>query len=394
MPYFEGHVASIRDSLLKGLDDAFFCLLLVLLPNIQKLDFWNLSSHIVSATVWRIVNVVAQAQNVGNEGFALSHLKTVQLQQHDMELGVDLDFAIPFAGLPSVRTLCGDMVRGRTAVATVPGNAADDHDELCQNFKAGKRCPVIRLDIGQGERRRYKTCSVWPHAPGLSQVETLHFDYSNITPQTIELLLPAFKNLRRFEYENGGSGVIAETFMPQNVVKALLKYQAHSLQHLEITDGDGECEPTFVEDLREFQVLKFVSLDMDLLCKDFWDSGVRGVTVTRLIDFLPPSIETLCFTCCDDLEEMEVVFEGFAERRADAIPKLKRLCFVCSLENVIRLAEKIGREAGLEVEIQRYKRATNTEAMEAAMDDFLERRSQGKRWRGCDPLRWVIPAPR
>jgi hypothetical protein len=53
----------------------------------------------------------------------------------------------------------------------------------------------------------------------------------------------------------------------------------------------------------------------------------------------------------------------FAERRQDAIPKLKRLCFVCGLEDVIWLAEKI----------QRYKPATNTEAMEAAMDDFLER---------------------
>jgi hypothetical protein len=63
----------------------------------------------------------------------------------------------------------------------------------------------------------------------------------------------------------------------------------------------------------------------------------------------------------------------FAERRQDAIPKLKRLCFVCGLEDVIWLAEKIGRKAGLEVKIQRYKPATNTEAMEAAMDDFLDR---------------------
>ena len=63
----------------------------------------------------------------------------------------------------------------------------------------------------------------------------------------------------------------------------------------------------------------------------------------------------------------------FAERRQDVIPKLKRLYFVCGLEDVIWLAGKIDRKAGLEVEIQRYKPATNTEAMETAMDDFLER---------------------
>src|SRR5205085_10377237 len=138
--------------------------------------------------------------------------------------------------------------------------------------------------------------------------------------------------------------VDAEIFMP-------IKYQAHSLQHLEITDVDREYE-SFVEDLREFQFLKFVSLDMGLLSKGsgaMSASSIGEVTVTRLIDFLPPSIETLCFTHCEDLEEMEAVVRRFAERRPDTIPKLKRLCFVYGLENVIRLAEKIGPEAGLEV---------------------------------------------
>jgi hypothetical protein len=31
---------------------------------------------------------------------------------------------------------------------------------------------------------------------------------------------------------------------------------------------------------------------------------------------------------CEDPEETEAIFESFAERRQDAIPKLKRLCFV------------------------------------------------------------------
>ena len=369
----------------------------MLLPNIQKLDFWDLSSHIVRTTIWRIVNAVVQAQNVGNEGFALSHLKTVQLRHHDPVLGVDLDFVIPFAGLPSVRTLYGHMVHGGPAVARAPDSATDNHDELCQNFKACKQCPVINLGIGQGEQLHYKTCSEWPHAPGLSQVETLRFDRSNLNPQTIELLLSAFKNLRRFEYENGGYETCPQIFMPQNVVKALRKYQAHSLQHLEISDWGGARGPPFVEDLRKFQVLKFVSVDIRMLSKDSGATGASDfgeATVTRLVDFLSPSIETLCLTSHGYLEEMEAVLEGFAGRRADAMPKLKRLYFVCDLEETIRSAEKVGREAGLEVEIQRYKTATNTMTIKAAMDDFLERWSQGQKWREGDPLRWVILGPR
>jgi hypothetical protein len=90
---------------------------------------------------------------------------------------------------------------------------------------------------------------------------------------------------------------------------------------------------------------------------------------------------------------MEAIFESFPERRRDAIPNLKRLCFVYGLEDIIRLAEKIDREAGLGVGTQRYKPVTNTEAMEAAMDCFIERWSQGQKWRG-DLMRWIIPAPR
>lgn len=63
-----------------------------------------------------------------------------------LDPSMDLDFAIPFAGLPWMRTLRGHMVRGSPAAATAPDNAADD-DELCQNFKAGKQCPVIGLDM-------------------------------------------------------------------------------------------------------------------------------------------------------------------------------------------------------------------------------------------------------
>jgi hypothetical protein len=94
-------------------------------------------------------------------------------------------------------------------------------------------------------------------------------------------------------------------------------------------------------------------------------SSVEEMTVTRLIDFLPASIEIPYFTRCEDPDVTETIFEGFAERRRDAMPKLKRLCFVYGLEDVIGLAEKISREARLEVEIQRYKPATDTEAMEA-----------------------------
>jgi hypothetical protein len=53
-----------------------------------------------------------------------------------------------------------------------------------------------------------------------------------------------------------------------------------------------------VEDLRKFQVLKFVGFDVRMLPKDSGTTSASGVgeaTITRLIDFLPPSIETLCF---------------------------------------------------------------------------------------------------
>ena len=87
----------MRDSLLEGFDDAFFCLLLVLLPNLQKFNFWNPQSQVVSAMVWRIVVVAMKIQNLGKLGSALSRLTTVELHHEHPEFRVDPDFAIPFA---------------------------------------------------------------------------------------------------------------------------------------------------------------------------------------------------------------------------------------------------------------------------------------------------------
>ena len=346
--------------------------------------------------VWRIVNVAILGQSLGKVAHALSHLESVNLLHDDTEGGVDLDFAIPFAGLQSLRTLCGNMVLGCPTAVPDPSTGepptTDENDpDRCKHAKAGEQCPIISLDSGDEGQLDYKTCSMWPLEPRISNVETLQFSCSNIAPEAVELFLPAVKNLRKFEYESGGALVGDESFRPHDYVEALLKYQGHSLEHLEITSSGGESEDTCVKDLREFQTLKVAKLDLALLSDDEVHDDGEPV-VSRLVDLLPPSIETFCLTPPGSLTEMEAAFEDFVEGHEEALPMLKRLCVMHSPEEIGRLAEKIGRQAGLDVEVVQNQGLENTEEMETGMAAFLERRSRGEEWREGDPYRWVVPA--
>jgi hypothetical protein len=64
--------------------------------------------------------------------------------------------------------------------------------------------------------------------------------------------LPAFKNLRRFEYENGGSWLMLRP--------SCLKIPSMLLADLEITDADKEYELIFVRGFRGFSGLEIHQL--------------------------------------------------------------------------------------------------------------------------------------
>jgi hypothetical protein len=352
----------------------------VLLPNVQELCLFDPHPDSDLSALIRKITDVTLRHGVcqGSENHALIQLKIVELGH----------FALEFVALPSVRTLCGDMV-------------------------SGSRYPGLRTGS-----------DLVPYAAGVSNIETWDFTYSSIWSAAVEELLPAFKALKTLRYEDAGSGICSEPFEPENCIHALQKYQGHSLESLEMGNGTQEDEMACVGSLRAFQALEVLALDSSLVAKPVGArSSVRegspsvdangipvtqmslisggpssceieaGVAIGKLVDFLPASIEQFCLTVNSAIPHMEPMFECFVEQHTETLPNLQRLCLMRGTDANIKLWEKIGLEAGIEVEITKDYRK-NTEAMEAGMAAFLEQRLQGEEWRDGDPHYWVISASR
>lgn len=418
--YYEGHVTSTRDSLLAGKDAAFFGLLLVLLPNLQKLYLDPVPTSGLRSLIRKITDVtLCNGAQKGSTNHALSRLNTVELRYWEPENGADIDVAMTLAALPSMRTLCGYLV-----FATPPSGPrrGSDLNQPCVHSEANMPCPIVTLDNGR-YKTNYRTCALWPYAAGISNVETMDFVYSSLSTAAVELLLPAFRSLKKFKYQNAGPGV----GYPLKLVNALQKYQRQSLEHLEMENlwaglESAEC----LGSLRPFETLKVVRLDSSFVAelvrpKPSLRQGTpfanaNGTLVTpmiaevsgpsarecngevatiKLVDFLPASIEEFCLTEYGTDLHLEPIFKDFVAQHAEALPNLRRLGLKRGSHANADLWEKMGREAGIEVNIRLpclHPHCENTKEMKAGMGAFLERRSRGEQWRDGDPWHWDVSA--
>ena len=273
------------------------------------------------------------------------------------------------------------MVTGEPSAG--PRNGSD-LELPCVHSQAGAACPTVTLETSEDGQLAFRTCSMRPYAVGISNAETLDYSYSNISSEAVGLLLPAFKNLKTFKYDNGGSIVGYEPFEPQEYVCALQKYQGHSLQYLRIGDEVEDDETACFESLRQFQALKIVKLASSLLPKPVGASppsqegsptvndnsifvtptsagfGVSSnrdegeIAISKLVDFLPASIAHFCLTMESSHTHLEPMFEGSVEQHAEALPNLRLHCLNYGKDGDIKLWEKMGRDAGVEVEFDNF----------------------------------------
>ena len=378
----------MKDDLLAGSKSAFFCLLLILLPNLEWLCFWDPHSAVV----------MTQEQRDPQSGsLALSRLKTIELQHDDIEDGEDIMSVLSFAALPCVRKLCGHMVTG--TLESLP-----DTDD-CLHSEASDLCPAIKIKATEGPDYQLKLCVMWPYAEYLSNVETLYFTYSNISSEKLDLLLPAFKNHKACRYTDGGTTVGDEPFLPLNMVRALLTHQGRSFEYLRVRDCVFGGRPTYVESLSELQALKKVELKMSLLSrtsrdepasasdKDVTEAEVQGKrAVIKFVDFLPSSVEEFTIilpmprTGVHLIAALKEMFEGFVERHSEQLPNLRRMRLVSKRPRVVNLWEKMGRDARIEAEILLNEGTKTDEVAVANIADFLKRRTDGETLKEGDPV--------
>ena len=323
---------------------ANIALLITLLPNLTHIASQSWFWGDVSETIRKTVHRVAQSNHDPQSPFhnmALTKLAHFSMHHTERKNGEDVNAYGPFAMLPSMRTLSGDFVDG--ANSTFYG--ADFN---------------------------------WPSEPQTvsSYVTEINFTSSCISTGDFHWLLCRILALKRFTYTYYQSQVVDAYYDPAGYVESLREYAATSLQVLNVSSDNPEIvaidcdgrEYQGVGSLKMFTSLEEVSLEDTMfqipdfeLSEGSDDESLSGSdnesfsgsdneflsgsdneflegsesdaheepsqTTQRIVDILPANVKFLSLLQTKDEENMQKLFEGVVELKAQKLPKLEMVDF-------------------------------------------------------------------
>ena len=301
--------------IISGGKEAAACLLIALLPNLEKLQVVDM---FVREPFDEILERILKAARDREYDFAgLNSFKRLAEIFLLGECGADLGVLQKFDGLPSLST-----IKGRFIVSDWPeqGNSLEPSTERYSNITA--------LELHQ----------------------------SKVNTDSIYACIKGIRSLHRFTYDfcaaRGRS-----TWEPRNIVRVLQAFAYQSLVHLELTGVTDiysvrfrRGEP-FIGNLRAFEVLETLRLETVMLYKEIegtddrtpdvghwttdleitekdWAGGRNAlVEPERLIDILPASTKRLRLVGGLSIEEAGEMLADIVELKDERIPSLRRIFF-------------------------------------------------------------------
>lgn len=208
--YFYNHERERRkclDGILAGREAAAFALLLVLLPNLERLRF--------SSPCWdkELLSSMFRFSAPPDPGSTrLSKLSTVESYHSDTEGEVPIDDLLLFALAPSIRTLRGTVISGDTSsISSIPG---------------------------------------WQTA--VSRLECLKLSAGAIEPEAVKALLLPMRSLRELRYCHNCYSPEGEPFEINTWVDSLTESVSNTLEVLSLTNPEGAT--TTVKSFKAFSV--------------------------------------------------------------------------------------------------------------------------------------------
>ena len=279
-------------------------LLFLFFPNLEIICLnsytWNASA------MGGIVDMIASRDLHGNlaRTEALTRVSEIQIFGGPNNVaGEDVEYLLPFAALPSLRTISGNFL---------------------SSF----------FDEPMG----------WPPGFRSSNVTEITLQRSGIETKDLTQLLSGVNNLKRFTYSH--NAVLADdraSMEAHKIIGILLEHARHSLEYLSLT---GDCHSHNADhdqhsnngSLQGFSVLKEVLLHSaiyvdqvpyDGLSPDP-DEGLYGPrnkdVIQALVDVLPPSIETVQLTGPYLLRRrLDHLLANLSKQKNLRIPKLNRI---------------------------------------------------------------------
>ncbi|KAL8795279.1 MAG: hypothetical protein Q9195_002290 [Heterodermia aff. obscurata] len=308
MYYSTDTIDSAIQSMREGVRGHMIGLLLVLLPNIERI--W-LREYSEGANAFaQTVHTIAQsyAENIPNPK-ALARLSNVQIHNPALEDrpedAMSVEILADLITLPSVKYIDGTS-----------------------------------LDMG---------LFPWSSRSFVSAVSSIRPENCTVNNVTIDRLLSKMPNLLdfRFHYFRRVGYNYGETEGISSIMQSLTRYYHQSLEELNIYGYLGLGYPIFDEgrpySLKQFQKLKQLRLPVDFFVKevhDFRDGCACGgcnasgdqkkledwkQDIPHLVDLLPASLEMVALFNPISLADFETLLEGFTSRAARNVPNLRAI---------------------------------------------------------------------
>jgi hypothetical protein len=291
---FEREKSNWIDDIEAGKWQAVAALLILLLPGLEEIVIasYHGPDLVRNGYINTALAYAAHQQLTPHSQQALRNLKTVSMAYCDTESGMSMEAILPFCALPSV-------------------TAARIHMASDDEFTPSSQ--------------RYQT-------------KDLQINSSNIASGALINILRCFPDLKKLFYENGGSIVGCEDFLPQYLGRAI-EHLKGCLEELTVLDQGGymgnDEEQEAIGSLAGFQKLRRVAMDYDCLLKA--DSQINdenededegdGDGKPRLVKVLPPSLEFLAVARCepDILDQIRELLEQQQYGERSNFPLLEKV---------------------------------------------------------------------
>ena len=299
----------------KGNREAVVGLLLMLLPNLEIIEFrtWSTHMNLLVKIVQRITRPPKESSKETKEG-ACVLMKLRELRLRGGEISArweDFGLAGCFALLPSMRKICAVEV-------------------YCWFFNSSTHA--------------------WTQVePRSSNIDEIHMEHAFLRTWTILDCLRCLKTLRKLHYDwnsvpDGGFPYILHCEDLGRILAALVEYFQSSLETLCLQGPDlvpfkGSIDNSI--SLGSFEKLTNASLPIQLFTsvpkaqaeasapiadgKNPQNSSLA--TFPRLVDILPRSMEEVIFSGAVEMQNIETMLSGLAEHKASRLPRLSKIIF-------------------------------------------------------------------
>ncbi|KAL8723907.1 MAG: hypothetical protein Q9166_008225 [cf. Caloplaca sp. 2 TL-2023] len=297
-PTLSSHISG-TGSLLNGDYDRAYAAIFAILQNIEILEI------VISADF-----ILKVAPNLPLFFDTHCRLQEIRLFGH-RDGGETLESLFLMASIPSVRRIYGLHMDGKT----------QDHYYRNGATTSSGSCPPV------------------------GSIEDIYFECSAINGSSFEGLLSAVNALKTFYYENSNDILFGCNlfFEPRRLISNLREYASESLESLTLVDlgwGEslGDKDVKTLGSLRNFRKLKYAAIECSLfivkedpeeedraLETGYYSEQDLGYDISRLVDVLPPTLETLRLHHPRDSRDVQVMFSSLAEFRAERLPNLRHI---------------------------------------------------------------------